>query len=78
MAARKPKTAPAEPVEGELAEQEEELVEYGPYELVDDVNSLSFGADPVVELVAGEQFLTTDLPVAMFLDECPHVRKAGK
>ena len=78
MAARKSKAAaPAEPVETAL-EEAEELVEYGPYELVDEVNSFAFGADPHVELEAGKTFVTTEIAVAMFLDECPYVRKAGK
>ncbi len=47
---------------------------YGPYELVgESVNSLTFGADPVITLNPGERFYTSELGVAQFLDAHPAV-----
>lgn len=51
---------------------------YGPYELRPGVNSLSFGSDPVVTLLAGKAFSTRELGVAAFLDEHPDVRRKAK
>ena len=57
-----------------------EQTTYGPYELVGEnedgepVNSLTFGADPVHTIEAGDQFWTSELGEAQFLDEHPLVR----
>lgn len=55
---------------------DEKQQSFGPYELIAGVNSLLFGADPVVELVRGKRFSTKEPAIAAFLDENPHVRKA--
>lgn len=62
--------------------EREETPTYGPYELVaeldgEPVNALTFGADPVVTLLPGEQFWTSELGLAVSLDEHPLVRKGS-
>ncbi len=76
MAAKKKPAAESQPPE-EDALEEEALHVYGPYELVEDVNSLSFGADPLITLLSGESYSTSEPGVALFLDEHPAVRKAS-
>lgn len=48
---------------------------FGPYELRPGVNSLMFGADPVVTLQPGKSFSTPERGIAAFLDEHPAVRR---
>jgi len=55
---------------------EEKQRSYGPYELVPGVNSLSFGSDPVLTLVAGKAFSTKEKQVAAFLAESPYLVQA--
>ena len=61
---------PAKPAEAETPV-------YGPYELVDGVNRIMFGADPVIRIGAGEEYTTEDATVAARLDAHAQVKKAG-
>ena len=69
-------TAPVMRAAEWLDEAEATTPLFGPYTLVNDVNQLTFGADPVVELAAGESFTTDNAGVAAFLDEHPSVKRA--